>query len=127
LQMKASEYCSSNRSWQFLYLKINNEWLDINFSNLPVCNICYIRVNRRVLIFVPIQRCWFWEVFVMTVEILQVIENNHLFSGLNGELIREIAASASKKTLGSNEILFRKGDRANAMWGVLSGRIVTQG
>jgi CRP-like cAMP-binding protein len=62
----------------------------------------------------------------MTVEILRVIKDNHLFAGLNGELLHEIAASASKKTLGSGQILFRKGDRANALWGVVSGRIVTQ-
>jgi adenylate cyclase len=62
----------------------------------------------------------------MTVEILKIIEDNHLFAGLSGELLHEIASSASKTTLGSGQILFRKGDRANALWGVVSGRIVTQ-
>ena len=62
----------------------------------------------------------------MNVDIFQAIEKNPLFSGLNDELIREIATSTSRKTLGTNETLFRKGDRAHAIWGVLSGRIVTQ-
>ncbi len=62
----------------------------------------------------------------MAPEILRVIEENHLFAGLNGELLRDIAASATRKTLGSNEILFRKGDRADEIWGVLSGRVVLQ-
>ncbi len=62
----------------------------------------------------------------MAPEILQVIEENHLFAGLNGELLRDIAASATRKTLGPNEILFRKGDRADEIWGVLSGRVVLQ-
>lgn len=62
----------------------------------------------------------------MAPEILRVIEENHLFAGLNGELLHDIAASATIKTLGSNETLFRKGDRADEIWGVLSGRVVLQ-
>jgi CRP-like cAMP-binding protein len=54
-------------------------------------------------------------------EIRQVIENSHLFSGLDPGLIEDIAASATKRTLGANELLFQKGDRADALWGVLSG------
>ena len=38
----------------------------------------------------------------------------------------DIAVSAAKRTLGAGEFLFRKGDRADALWGVLSGRIVTE-
>ncbi|MDH4018529.1 MAG: cyclic nucleotide-binding domain-containing protein [Xanthomonadales bacterium] len=56
----------------------------------------------------------------------QVIENSHLFSGLDSGLIENIAASATEKSLGANEILFQKGDRADALWGVLSGRIVIE-
>jgi adenylate cyclase len=59
-------------------------------------------------------------------EICQVIENSHLFSGLDRGLIEDIAASATKKTLGAHELLFQKGDRADALWGVLSGRIVIE-
>jgi CRP-like cAMP-binding protein len=59
-------------------------------------------------------------------EIRQVIENSHLFSGLEPGLMDDIAVSAAKRTLGAGEFLFRKGDRADALWGVLSGRIVTE-
>ncbi len=59
-------------------------------------------------------------------EIRQVIANSHLFEGLRPDLIDEIASSATRKTLGAGEILFLKGDPADALWGVLSGRIVIE-
>jgi adenylate cyclase len=59
-------------------------------------------------------------------EIRQVIENSHLFSGLEPGLMDDIAASAAKRTLGAGEMLFQKGDRADALWGVLSGRVVIE-
>ena len=60
----------------------------------------------------------------MQKEIRQVIANSHLFKG--PDLIDEIAASVTRKTLGAGEILFQKGDPADALWGVLSGRIVIE-
>ncbi len=62
----------------------------------------------------------------MQKEIRQVIENSHLFEGLQPDLINEIASSATRKTIGAGEILFQKGDPADALWGVLSGRIVIE-
>jgi len=62
----------------------------------------------------------------MPSEIRQVIENSHLFSGLEPGLMDDIAASAAKRTLGAGEMLFQKGDRADALWGVLSGRVVIE-
>lgn len=62
----------------------------------------------------------------MQIEIRQVIENNHLFEGLRPDLVKNIASSATRKTIGAGEILFQKGDPADALWGVLSGRIVTE-
>jgi CRP-like cAMP-binding protein len=62
----------------------------------------------------------------MSAEVYKVVENCHLFSGLDPGLISQVAASATRKTLGCNEFLFQKGDRADALWGVLSGRIATQ-
>ena len=59
-------------------------------------------------------------------EIRKVIENSHLFNGLRADLIDEIASSATRKTVGAGEILFQKGDPADALWGVLSGRIVIE-
>ena len=38
----------------------------------------------------------------------------------------DLAASVTKKTLRAHELLFQKGDRSDALWGVLSGRIVTE-
>jgi CRP-like cAMP-binding protein/TolB-like protein len=57
-------------------------------------------------------------------EIRRVMENSHLFEGLRPDLIDEIASSATSRTIGAGEILFQKGDPADALWGVLSGRIV---
>lgn len=62
----------------------------------------------------------------MQKNILQVIENSHLFAGLRQDLIVEIASSATRKTLAADEILFQKGDPADALWGVLSGRIIIE-
>jgi CRP-like cAMP-binding protein/class 3 adenylate cyclase/TolB-like protein len=59
-------------------------------------------------------------------EIRQVIENSHLFRGLRPDFIDEIASSTTRKTVGADEILFQKGDQADALWGVLSGRIVIE-
>lgn len=62
----------------------------------------------------------------MPSEIRQIIENSHLFAGLDPGLMEDIAAAATKRTLGAHELLFQKGDRADALWGVLSGRIVIE-
>lgn len=62
----------------------------------------------------------------MSDHIHQVIENSHLFSGLDRKLIGRIAATATIKSLSENELLFQKGDPADALWGVLSGRVVIQ-
>lgn len=59
-------------------------------------------------------------------EIRQVITTSHLFRGLRPDLIEEIASSATWKTVGADEILFQKGDPADALWGVLSGHIVIE-
>ena len=60
----------------------------------------------------------------MQTDIRKVIENSHLFTGLRRDLIDEIELSVTRKRLGADEILFQKGDSADALWGVLSGRIV---
>lgn len=59
-------------------------------------------------------------------EIRQIMENSHLFEGLRPGLIDEIASCATRRTIGTGEILFQKGDPADALWGVLSGRIVME-
>jgi CRP-like cAMP-binding protein len=56
----------------------------------------------------------------------QVIENSPLFSGLDPRLIDDVAASATRRTLRAQELLFQKGDRSDALWGVLAGRVVTE-
>jgi CRP-like cAMP-binding protein len=58
--------------------------------------------------------------------IYQVMENSHLFEGLRPGLIDEIASCATQKTVTAGEVLFQKGDPADALWGVLSGRIVIE-
>jgi adenylate cyclase len=62
----------------------------------------------------------------MSGQIHQVIENSYLFSGLDTKLIDRIADAATTKTLAANELLFQKGDPADALWGVLSGRVVSE-
>ena len=59
-------------------------------------------------------------------DVQQVMENSHLFAGLRPDLIDEIATSATHRTVAAGEILFQKGDPADALWGVLSGRIVIE-
>jgi CRP-like cAMP-binding protein len=62
----------------------------------------------------------------MSGQIHQVIKNSYLFSGLDPNLIGRIADAASAKSLAAHEILFQKGDPADALWGVLSGRVVIE-
>jgi len=62
----------------------------------------------------------------LPLRIRQVIENSPLFSGLDSGLLDDVASSVSKRTLRAHELLFQKGDRSDALWGVLSGRIVTE-
>ncbi|MCH8863649.1 MAG: cyclic nucleotide-binding domain-containing protein, partial [Proteobacteria bacterium] len=59
----------------------------------------------------------------MTGEILNVIAQSELFAGLDRSLLGKIAAAAEKTSARAGEILFRQGDPADAVWGVLSGRI----
>ena len=59
----------------------------------------------------------------MPTQIRHVIENSHLFAGLGKDLIGQIETSAHRRTLDANGILFQKGDPADALWGVLSGRV----
>lgn len=59
----------------------------------------------------------------MTDEILRVIGQSELFAGLDRSLLGKIAAAAEKTDARAGEILFRQGDPADAVWGVLSGRI----
>jgi CRP-like cAMP-binding protein/class 3 adenylate cyclase/TolB-like protein/Flp pilus assembly protein TadD len=59
-------------------------------------------------------------------KIRQVMGNSHLFEGLRPDLIDEVASSATRKTISAGEVLFQKGDPADALWGVLSGRIVIE-
>ena len=58
--------------------------------------------------------------------IYKVMENSHLFEGLRPDLINAIASSATRKKIATGEVLFQKGDPADALWGVLSGRIVIE-
>jgi CRP-like cAMP-binding protein/TolB-like protein/Tfp pilus assembly protein PilF len=59
----------------------------------------------------------------MNEKIRQVVENSRLFAGLEPGLIDDITASATVRKLNAHEMLFRKGDKADNLWGVLSGAI----
>jgi CRP-like cAMP-binding protein/class 3 adenylate cyclase/TolB-like protein len=62
----------------------------------------------------------------MKTEILQALESSPLFAGLPGGLLEKIAGSVTRKKLAAGELLFQQGDHADALWGVLSGRIVVE-
>lgn len=63
---------------------------------------------------------------ILPSKIRQVIEHSNLFAGLDPGVLDDVAASATKRSLRANELLFQKGDRADALWGVLSGRIIIE-
>ncbi len=60
---------------------------------------------------------------LMAEHILRVIGQSELFAGLDPLLLRKIADVAQRTSLSAGEILFQQGDPADAVWGVLSGRI----
>lgn len=60
----------------------------------------------------------------MTDEILPVIEQSELFAGLEPSLLRKIATAAERTRASAGELLFQQGDPADAVWGVLSGRVI---
>ena len=59
----------------------------------------------------------------MNNETRQILENSPLFSGLRTVFIDRVAAATSHRKLGAGEMLFQRGDPADALWGVLSGRV----
>ncbi len=56
-------------------------------------------------------------------KILNVIEQSELFSGLAPALLEKITSAAKKQQVDAGELLFQQGDQADAIWGVISGRI----
>lgn len=56
-------------------------------------------------------------------DILHVIGHNKLFTGLDTTLLRRIASAAERVNTRAGEILYQQGDPADAVWGVLSGRV----
>ena len=55
----------------------------------------------------------------------QILQNSPLFKGLWPDLIDQIAAATTRRKLGPDQILFQKCYPADALWGVLSGRVVS--
>ena len=62
-------------------------------------------------------------VVLMAEQLLRVIGQSELFAGLDPVLLRKIAAAAEETSLHAGQILFQQGDPADAVWGLLSGRI----
>ena len=62
-------------------------------------------------------------VALMAEQLLRVIGQSELFAGLDPVLLRKIAAAADEISLHADEILFQQGDPADAVWGLMSGRI----
>jgi len=48
---------------------------------------------------------------------------NPLFAGLGDEAVRSIAALCSRRQLETGEVLFQKGDKGDALYGVRRGRV----
>ena len=56
-------------------------------------------------------------------DIYRMLETSPLMAGLNPTLLRKIATAATPRRLCKGDILFRQGDRADAVWGVLVGSV----
>jgi CRP-like cAMP-binding protein/TolB-like protein len=56
----------------------------------------------------------------------QIIGKNPLFNGLKPELIAKVVASTTTKSVGPGELIYQKGDAADAVYGVLSGHVVLE-
>ena len=52
-----------------------------------------------------------------------LLSRSTLFSHLNSEELKKLAAFAKKKSLRSKDILFHKGDSGNQMFVILCGRV----
>lgn len=66
----------------------------------------------------------FWGADMGPVGVFSIIEQSQVFGGLNKVLIDGIVGVATRTTINAGEFLFQKNDQADAVWGVLSGRIV---
>ena len=56
-------------------------------------------------------------------DIQRMLETSPLMAGLDPGLLEKMAAAAMPRRLGKGDILFRQGDRADAVWGVLDGSV----
>src|SRR5215470_2466155 len=56
-------------------------------------------------------------------EFAALLGMNPLFAGLGDEAVRSIAALCSRRQLDAHEVLFQKGDKGDALFGVRRGRI----
>jgi len=56
-------------------------------------------------------------------EFAALLTMNPLFAGLGDEAIRSIAALCTRRQLDAGEVLFQKGDKGDALYGVRRGRV----
>jgi CRP/FNR family cyclic AMP-dependent transcriptional regulator len=56
-------------------------------------------------------------------DITDVLSRNHLFQGLPDRIIDRIAKVASRRNFGKNEGIFSQGDKGDALFCILSGRV----
>jgi len=56
-------------------------------------------------------------------EFAALLGMNPLFAGLGDEAVRSIAALCSRRQLETGEVLFQKGDKGDALYGVRRGRV----
>src|SRR5262249_39663649 len=56
-------------------------------------------------------------------EFAALLGMNPLFAGLGDEAVRSIAALCSRRQLDTGEVLFQKGDKGDALYGVRRGRV----
>ena len=59
-------------------------------------------------------------------EFAALLGMNPLFAGLGEEAIRSIAALCTRRQLDVGEVLFQKGDKGDALYGVRRGRVRIQ-
>src|SRR5262249_59615176 len=56
-------------------------------------------------------------------EFAALLGMNPLFAGLGDDAVKSIAALCTRRQLDSGEVLFQKGDKGDALYGVRRGRV----
>ena len=59
----------------------------------------------------------------MALAIETILARSHLFGSLSARQLRQIAGLATRRSLGAGALVFSQGDRGDALYGVVTGRV----